>query len=575
MTGSIANRAGARPRRARACGLAVGALACAWCGLASAQPVPLGPDELAGVTAATGADTPGGAATRHGPERGAPPSGMGGTDTAADVSETGVIVASDAERASTSTVRLDAGAQADARALNVVNAASSDVAQGVNAANRRAATLTGGAGMHAEQRNTVSQTDIERATVAGLAAGEVLERERLASRTAASSLVQREIAARLDRSVTSRRTTTRLNATVEPDEIGMFDDPAVIGGREVTFNDPLNIDFGDIHVAFSITDLPVDQFNVEVDTTIDLGTFSVGNIKLRTGDITLEGSDIILTAPELVIPSISFTYCFLGGDRTCADDDDDNNVATLTIPGTTLRPGAIRIADANPLGDLGVSFGYAIGGDGSLTFNAGGIEVAGDIGIDPGRISDLVFDLEVPIADQIFSGLEGALTPPSFDIPFDFDVDFPTPDAFDQSLSSEACVYTQGAQSCTPLDRTTEETHVSERSSSDSRHVERSHEASHEHIVIERRRGELVVEEGTADVVVLRDASLAERQYDLVIVGGGAQNRLRAANAVNSAAAIVGNGFNVLADRAASRETGAARRSRLSQTNSFEQIGGL
>lgn len=531
-----------------------------------AQPVPLDDEALAGLTAATGA------ADRATLEAG--PGRTAATDTGHRTygrAGANLVVDAEATRDARRTVRLEAGAQTGARGLNVVNAAGADVAQGVNVAELQ---MTGDAAFVAAQRNAAEQTDTSGTSLASLTAGVTLEQTRRASLRATSSRVSGRLAEGIDRSVSVQRTTTRFEATVEPEEIGLFDEAPLIDGTTVTFTDAVEIDFGSIPVEFTIgEDFPTDLFDVDIDTTIDVPRLSVSDITFSTGRIELDGSDIVLTAPSLTIPEVTFSYCFLDADD-CTSEDDDKNYTTLTIPGRTIGlENEIRLEDANPLGDYGFSFGYAVSGDGSVSFDAGGITVDGAFPIDVDRLGDLDFSLDVPHVDEIFTGLGGALNPPPFDIGVNETFEFPQPDAYERQFSSEACTYTQGQQTCTPIDTTTEEQRHTERRTSDTHRTEISADSTHERVEIERRRGTIAVHDAEAERLVLRESSLADTEYDLVIVGDGAQNRMRAVNAVNGAGAIVGNGLNAVS--APSAAPAAGRDSRLSQSNAFEQIGGL
>ncbi len=105
--------------------------------------------------------------------------------------------------------------------------------------------------------------------------------------------------------------------------------------------------------------------------------------------------------------------------------------------------------------------------------------------------------------------------------------------------------------------------------------MERSQSEAHLRFEVEKRRGELKVEQGRADLVVLRNSTAEDERYSVVVIGGAAQSGLGAANAVNAATAIVGNGLNVVATPSASRQARAGTRSTLSQRNSIRQVGGL
>ena len=513
-----------------------------------AQPVTLDEQGLDRVTAAT-------------PESWRPP-----------VSGPTIVVMADAASLSTAVVSLEDDGQAGARALNLVNAAGADSAQGVNISDLGASSGAGTGGLVVEQRNEIAQSAESFALLGSFdSPGGLVEQFRMESGTASEAARSMSRLVRIDRSISAQTVTTRLSAEIDPEFVGLFDTPVSLGGREISLPD-FEIDFLPFDVDFDFGDSWIaDLFEQVVNVTLNIAALDVEGASLRLGDVTFDGNDVIISGPQLTMPSLSFTFCFV--NRGCSGENGGDPV-TVTVGGRTFNLDPITLTDANPLGDLGMSFGYAVAGDGTITFEAGGVEVVGSIALDLGELTGLSFSIDIPEIGPL-SGFMGSLELPTFEIPIDLAVDFPQPSFADREIGGQACVFDDGLQQCTPLDRTVE-TFEERTFSTDETHITESERSEERQLVtLERSRGDLSVEHGQADVVVLRDAELTDRRYRLVIVGGNAQSGVRAANLVNSATAIVGSGLNLNAERIGERQTGGAFESSLSQTNSFHQVGGL
>lgn len=483
-----------------------------------------------------------------------------------------IVIEAGAERVGTAVVALDGDAQAGARGLNLVNASDADAAQGLNISDRSTDSVVGTRVLDIEQRNEISQSAEGFAVLGSFdSPGGLVEQSRLESGTVSEATRSMRRIERIDRSIAAQTVTTRFTAEVEPDFVGLFDTPVSLGGREVSLPD-FEISFRPFEVDFEFGDSWfANMFEKVVDVTLNIAALDVRGASLQLGDVTFDGNDVIIAGPRLTMPSLSFTFCFV--DRGCSGEDGGDPV-TVTVGGKTFNLDPITLADANPLGDLGMSFGYAVAGDGTITFEAGGVEVVGSIALDLGELTGLDFVIDIPEIGPL-SGFMGSLELPTFEIPIDLQVDFPQPSFTDREIGGQACVLSDGQQQCTPLDRTVE-SFEERRFSVDATEVAETERSEERQLVtFERTRGDLSVEQGQADIVVLRDSELTDRRYRLIIVGGNAQSGVRAANLVNSATAIVGSGLNLSAERVSERMRSGGFESSLSQTNSFHQVGGL
>lgn len=538
---------------------------------ACADPVAIDEHGLDGITAAS-------AGGELAPPTGPRPdvdTGQSDRGDAGTTPDTGLVVESTIDMKTRNAIELRNESQSDARALNLVTAAGSDVAQGVNVIDRSARTVVADTMIEAVQRNGVEQLDLDQATLGRFATpGPEIERDLQASATTSELGRTTTTIAHVDRSITASTTTTRFQADVEPTRFGLFDDPVSLGGQDLILPD-FQIGFRPIHIQFNLADytgLSGSIFDVDVNVDINFpNLFNVSGARLRLGAVTLDGSDVILSAPQITLPDLTFSWCFHSSD---CQGQNAGSKETLTIPGRTLSLGEIRLTDANPFGDVGFTFGYAIAGDGTITFESGGVELSGDI---PINIGDLVLDgLGVAIPNvAVFEGLVGDLNLPTIQIPIDLSLDFPSPPEFNQSFSDEACTYSAGSQNCTPLDRTTRETNIVERGDVNKTEASESRAEAHSRIEYQRRRGEVELEHGQADLVVVRNSAAKGESYNVVIVADDAQSGMLTLNAVNAARAIVGSGTNVARSGATTLEQNAPASAGFSQTNSFRQVGGL
>ncbi|MDZ7670103.1 MAG: hypothetical protein U5Q16_12020 [Gammaproteobacteria bacterium] len=464
-------------------------------------------------------------------------------------------------------------AQHDAAALNVVNAAGGDTAQAVNVLEQPASAAALAAGFDLGQTNRIVQLDQERAAAGRFAtAGPQSYRHSTRSGSASESASAIDHMAHIDRHVTSHTTTTTFSAEVTPRRVGLFDDPVVLDVPTITL-DQFFITPPDVDVEFSVLEtLLGTRFDLPGlnDFDLDFTRKSLTGIELDLGAVTLEGSDVVLTGPSLVLPDLEFDFCFLNF-RSCSGPL--SSFTTVTLPGGRVELGDFRFAGANPLGDVGIDLGYAIAGDGTLSVDAGQVAFSGTIPLDLGLVEH-AFDILVPdigIVDQLTAEFEL----PGFELPVDETLELPVPEGFNRRIDNEACTYGENGLDCTPLDVTT--TIVDSRTHTTTEVHQRTTVSSETFVEFDvlRKRGPLEVRAGQARMTVLRSGSAEEQRYNVVIVNDGAQHGLAALNGVNAAAAIVGNASNVTASPRPTIPGGPARTARLGQSNRITQIGGL
>lgn len=466
-------------------------------------------------------------------------------------------------------VKLGSGAQADANALNLSNASGSD---NVNTLNLYLSGASPERETQLDQRNQIAQTTFN------LAHGGFLEAQAGASSqlsgesiNAASSTYSAGQLETLNQHLFSETTTTRLNTTVNPERIGFFDNPVTIGSPTIELPS-FTIGLPSVPVEFAVGDDWGRRFDLDVNIDLNFpNLLTVSGATLFLGEVTLEGSDIVLTGPRLELPDLQFGFCFLQAADAC--DADDTN-ATVTLSGPTLKLNDIVLEGANPIGDIGIDLGYAVAGDGSISFDGGVIALSGDIPLDIGSIADVAFDILIPNAGNVGSVTDN-IDLPTFDVPVDVTIDFPEPEGFNRPIGTgETCQFSQSQKQCIPTDTTTTTTEYHTHSVSRSAEQKSSHRESFATFQITMEEGELRLQTGQSRLTVLRRSEAEEQRYNLVIVEGQSQRGASVMNGINAAAAIVGNGLNITritAPRVENSVAGTAIR----QHNQFTQIGGL
>lgn len=548
----------------------------------SAQPVAFDEQRLAGITA-TGASTapPGRPVTDE----------SGGDGRSADDARRSTLAVNGVVRVDEAgVVRLGAGSQEGARALNLINAAGADVGQGLNVLDLGEA---GTGALHAAQSNQVAQTAVSdgrlgRFSVDGSSRAHVLH----SGGTAEQSVDRRSRVQNTDRFLRSRITTTRLRAEAEPVRIGFFDAPGVTLDAGSVDLPGFSFRLQPFDVSFTRTeDGPLarwwsDRLSVlprlgaSVARTIGDRTLSVsaGSASLGFGGIRLVGSDVILETPTLHLPSLSFDVCL--HNIGCGDGALHGSLTRIRLPSIDFGLGSeLTIADANPLGELGYDVGYAVAGDGSIRVDPGSLSFAGGLSLDLGRLFEKPYSGTLSadtygLLGEGFGGFVANFDVPEFELAVDEQIALPAPDGFNRVIDGETCVFSAAATGCAP---TVTETQTSERHEAGSSTLslsESSHAVTRFHVEGTRERGAVSLRAAEGDLLVFRDAAASERRYRVVVIDGGAQRGARALNAANLAGTLIGNGLNVIAVPPSASRGGSSPGAALSQSNTFTQIGG-
>lgn len=462
----------------------------------------------------------------------------------------------------TNAVLVADGAQANTRAMNVTNAAQSGVAQGINVFDQRATQVRDAPEFAAEQSNRFSQTSEPHGGGGDFAFGEFRHSQSDTWQQAQQTGVATQRTEMIDRHVSSRSTTTTLSATVDPVHVGLFDEPVSLAGGQSIALPTFTLGLPSTGVAFTIGE-PDTWFSVDVDLTLTFPQLTVSGARLDLGSVSLHRDDVVIATPSLTLPELTFGFCFRPGG--CNDDQ----VATVTLPGRTISLPETRLEGTNPLGALGIEFGYAVAGDGSITFSAGSLDLTGEIPLAPSIAVD--FDIVVPVYGNVHT-LSHEVSLPEFIVPVDLHATIDPPAGFNRAFAGEACTFGAGQDDCRPLDVTRTQSERTEYSRTDGEQRSSSSSESRNSVSISRSTAEVRVLTGQAELVVLAGSGVEASHYNVVIVDGGAQSRATTLNTVNASATVVGNAVNVTAGRAVSLPDVPAS-ARLSQTNIFNQIG--
>ena len=528
--------------------------------VAQAQPASLHEEALAVMTAAS-ATLPVREAATEGPGPARPE-----VETAPRTPRSTIVVDASLAVEAEDRVHVGDGAQAGLHGTNTVNAANADVAQGLNVLERKATRERTGRVTTVEQSNRISQINETReGAVRYHSLGGSLSASSGASHAASQSETLAQRTEIIDRHVTSRSTTTTFSATVEPERLGLFDDPVTIAGGQSLALPAFTLRLPDVRVRFSIGE-PDNFFNVDVDQTLSIPALTVPGANLELGSVRLHGDDIVLTGASLNVPELpDFDVCFR------SDGCSSNQYVSVSIPGFTVNLGQHRVEGGNPLGGLGLDLGYAVAGDGSITIDAGSYEVSGEITLAP--ILEASLDVDVPGFGVVHT-FRADVPLPSFGVPIHVDEELPVPDGFNRTFAGEACAFGAGQRGCAPLDVSMRETVHTEQGRTD--RTDRTAASAETYLAyhVSTATAEVRVRTGQAELVALQGAAVDGRSYSVVIVDGGAQRGAAALNAVNASAAVIGNAVNVGAERTnAAVGTGGVANSSLSQTNAISQIG--
>ena len=484
------------------------------------------------------------------------------TARTAKVSTQLVVDGAALEIVDTRSVQLQGNAQREVAAVGVSNAGAADVVTVSNVAETGAGAL--------EQQNRALQEAIrqgELARYARVVGAREIRADRVHSETRETSRQQVDLVRNLELSMT--QTVTTYDVTLTPERLTLFDDPVPLFASR-------SFQLFDLEIQIPRVDLTIAGGNFQLAPILPR-SISIASATFNTGGVLLHGTDIIFETPSITLPSIGFEICIFR--RGCAPDTGFPLVEVVIGGGDVPIPlnggEEIRIEDANILGQLGISFGYAIAGSGDVTIDAGGVEVRGTLPVGLGLLGDIGSNVDSPLINAAAVVIE-FLDPPTIELPLDHTFDFPLPEGLELHFDDMACVHQTGqsAPVCTPLDSTTTSVEVSDHTETHTEHESEIFGRFDMASSSDSQRGEVDVQGADAEAIVLGESSLEARRYHIVRLGGGAQAQARALHAVNAANAIVGNGLNVSSlDAAGLPRPRAALDAR--QSNSFRQVGGL
>lgn len=477
------------------------------------------------------------------------------TDAALDAI---VADASRFEAARSESVHLEGDAQREARALNLVGAAGSDVGNAVNAL-----TIESSVYGSLLQQNRLEQQEtrggfLGRATLEGM---NVTRESRAESRFESVDSSSLYSAHSLQSHV--RTSTVDQFAVFVPSRNPLQDLTLDVGTPQLSpiRINPIGFDFRDSSGSFGIAG--------------SAGPFTLGAPQVVLGTVSLDGDDVVLSSgyvqlPSLDLGSATLLVCF----AACASESVDLGSfggRRLDLPG-----GDLRFEDANPFRDtqINVGGGVAIVGAGTLDVRPSHLTVSAELTLD---LPDPTFSFDFTIGDRTDG--EDVIGPWTIDGP-DITVEIPTVTvshtlidediggAFSGTFDGFLCI-PQGMTCGTGSRRTQRhEAHVDERVQVASSSTRATGGAVA--TVAEEVRAGASLREAEAELIAMSQASARIDAKSAITLTDAAQEGMRVGNAVNAADTIVGNALNVTSLRPSSLATGSVATS-LGQSNVFVQ----
>jgi hypothetical protein len=443
-------------------------------------------------------------------------------------------------------VVLSDGVQRQAAAMNVVNAADTDV---INAAN---IATSAGARVLARQLNEVFQVEHSYGRAGSISlAGPNVSRSYSNSRSFSSSASSSSTRSTLLQSRTSHSVQDSYNAEV----------PAYFPLQNLT-------------LTLGTPDLPsvtVPAFGFDLTTTDDvggtygirgsLGPFTFDPPQIVLGTVSFQGDDLVIAGgyvdlPSLDLGSASIDLCFIDCGGVSVD------LPTIDGPRIDL-PGEWRFAGANPFKDVRINAGNGIAaaGSGHVNLSAAHVTLSAELSLDlPDLTTGFSFDVLGHTVSTPNFGVE--IPPISASITV---VDADIGPGYSADFDGVLCLAVQTSD-CGRL----EHSESAQSSVVDVRQASAS--ASSSMFEESNSTGEEVVTVGAslsnaeAELIAMSEGRAQIDQGSTVELGSQAQRGMQVVNAVNASGAIVGNALNVGTQRGAT--VGSAG---ISQSNSFEQ----
>lgn len=440
-------------------------------------------------------------------------------------------------------VSLDESAQANASAMNIVNASGADV---VNVAN---VSDVLGARVMARQMNDVLQVEHHGGRVGLIAlSGPNVNRSRHDeySRSTSDASNQANIA----------MLQSRIHSTVS--DTWSTGVPAYFPLQNLT-------------LTLGTPDLPsvtVPRFHFDLTTTDDvggvygirgdLGPFTFDPPQLVLGEVSFQGDDLIISAGYVDLPSLDLGSATITG---CFIDCGSVSVDLPTVDGPRIDfPGEWRFEGANPFKDLHINAGHgvAVAGRGRIDFTASHLTVGAELSLDLPDLSTnfdfevLGFTVDTPDFSVEIPPISASVTVIDEDIGPGFTAEFDGALCLAVQTNDCGTLTHSGASQTSTVD-----VRQASGSASSSMQEERISQGE-EHVTVGA-----TLSGAEAELIAMSEGSATLEQASVLGLTAQAQRGLAALNAVNAVGAMVGNGLNVGAQRAA----GAG----LAQTNAFTQ----
>jgi hypothetical protein len=458
-------------------------------------------------------------------------------------------------------VHLSGDAQEQARALNVVGAAGSDVGNAVNVLTLNTQAVGGASQQNSLQQRETAAGSLGRATLKGANVTTTAHLERSVSTSNSSSLVTgRRLLAR------TRTSSTEQFAAFVPAHNPLQDLTLTVATPELP---PVQIPA--IHLDLLNDDA---LFGIEGSA----GPFTIGAPQLVLGSVSLDGDDVVLSSGYVQLPTIelgtaTMKVCF----STCRQDSVDLghfDGRRVDLPG-----GDLRFEGANIFKDTQINAGggIALVGAGTINVIPGHITLSGELTLD---LADpqISFDFEIPSILQIngtdiigpwtIDGPDVAIEIPPISVSHTL-IDEDVGPSYSASFDGVLCLalYTTDCGTAsrdterqeTRIDVVVYEVSASSHSSGGSSIAEES--STH---------AGATLADAEADLIAMSQASAMIDATNSITLEDGAQRGLRAVNAVNAADAIIGNALNVTALQPDRLKSGSLT-GVLNQSNVFSQ----
>jgi hypothetical protein len=437
--------------------------------------------------------------------------------------------------------------------LNLVNAASADVANAVNIAagdiSRTGISTATGAAVIARQLNDVYQVEHSYGRVERLSlAGPNLSRSRQDawSRSAGSAEQATQVARLQSRSYTS------VSDTWSTSVPGYF---------------PLQ----NLTLTLGTPDLPsvtVPAFGFDLTTTDDVGgTYGIrGNLgpftfdppQIVLGTVSFQGDDLVVAGGYVDLPSLDLGSASI---TACVVECGSVSVDLPTIDGPRIDlPGEWRFDGANPFKDVRINAGHGIAaaGSGRIVLDAAHVTLGAELSLD---LPDLTTNFSFDVLGQSVNTGDFGIEIPAISASITL-VDEDIGPSYSAQFDGALCLAVQTNDCGTLAHAESSETSsidVRQASATASSTLQEERSSSgEEHIT-----PGATLTGAEAELIAMSAGEASIEQASVVGLDSQAQRGMSALNAVNAAGAIIGNAVNVNAKKA-----GAAG---VAQSNVFTQ----